>query len=1683
MSSPRAPFRLPLALAVSALAAATLSFAQAIPLARADVDRDCTVTRSDATLVQASLNRRAGMPGFNPAADVNGDGVVNNIDLTFVARNVGASVCAPANRPPAFTSQPVTTVTRLERYVYAAAAADADRDPLVFSLPTAPPGMTIDPSSGRITWTPPATGTFDIVVRVDDGKGGSATQPFSLVASAPPNRPPLLRPIGTQQIPAGVPFGTVLSADDPDVGDSLTFSLTSAPPGATLSPSPRLAWTPTASQTGVQTFAVTVTDAAGASDSGTFTLDVVARNEEPVLDAQPDATIVAEAAYSRLLSATDPDPGDTLTYTLVSGPSGLTVAGNGALTWTPTSAQLGSHLVKVSVADSGGLADAAAFTLTVDVPAPVRPPVAADDAYAVRRQATLRVDAPGVLANDSDPAGLPLSAQIVTPPSKGMATLSPDGALTYTPTPPAAGSTEPKLRYAVSYRDAGGILGSTYAQPLVADLDGDGEAEIVFLSLGAFADRRLIAVHGSTGAIAWATNVYQPLGTPPFMMSASFTQLAAADLDGDGHVEILAVDSDDETSRLRNRIIAFNYDGTLRWKSDDVIDGVNVLSTSGLLWPKVADLDGDGSPEIVALLIGKSPQTPPGVVGEDLVTVFDPDGHLRWTKRVPGTSSGAGDLTVADVDLDGVPEIVIGNAVLDNRANVKWNVKPGRSAAWFVAVGNLDDDPFGEIVFQDVSGNLYCYEHNGARKWGPVGQRTLSTSGTPTIADADGDGRAEILRPQDGVEIWDRNGNLSRVMSLPDTYRGNGGAATVFDLNGDGKPEVIYVGSQGPFDQPGTFTRGALYIFDGSTGSLLHSLPSSRNGSEETHGAIVADVDGDGTAEIVTGGWSEQPALLRVFGAATGRWAETRPIWNQMDYHVTNVERDGTIPAHEAVNWLTPGLNIYRGNVPLPEERTGDRDELTYVASNGSATSNLATVRLDILPPNTAPRILSLAPTAAATGVEYVYAVRASDPDVGESLAFSLPIAPAGMTIDGNTGLVRWTPTVSAGSPANVVVKVTDSQGESDAQQFQLTIGAAVLAPSVIGDDLPAAQATLTSAGLTLGAASASPSATMPAGQILSQEPAPGAAVPAGAAVAVVVSSGPAPAVVPNVVGRNSNEAIGTIGLFGFGVTIEWTFSSTIPTGRVAMQAPAPGTLQTGGSVAIQVSAGPGLTVRLARDLTSAGESIVFTTTAYDLSFVEQPAPALTYQITPAIVPSFGAMPTVSGNAILTSPDTRGAFTLTVTDPASGRSVGTGFAVTIPRTPGQPAMTDAFADFSDAIETFSALLREARADLVFGDTAPLRSLLDRMVRRWRQVDTLRLGFATPYALQEGFFPAPADAEAFGLRPTADDLVGLQIVRDSAADLRAWIAGLREPSTSIVTLRQLADRFNTRAARLSSVTFSEWGAIKTAPTLTVIVTELLPEFFTALADDLAAVVAHSSGGPGPSLLAEETVVVAIQEQLQEIAEGPIAKYRQDVMKQAAWSAAAVAAAHHFKTWNGVGGLDAIVAGASMSVHLFKSGWSFLEGNLDTDEPANNVVITLGPDNDSELLAAPDPGSVTETIKAGFSTVENAAGIFAVMSLIYAQMQADVPPTSEGFGLVANAFQVPSDGYKGCVFSSAPACGQLVFDEGFQSVYSYSSPEPFQQAGFTGIPAPIIFLVYDKTTGSLTVDLAEFLPTKE
>lgn len=118
------------------------------------------------------------------------------------------------------------------------------------------------------------------------------------------------------------------------------------------------------------------------------------------------------------------------------------------------------------------------------------------------------------------------------------------------------------------------------------------------------------------------------------------------------------------------------------------------------------------------------------------------------------------------------------------------------------------------------------------------------------------------------------------------------------------------------------------------------------------------------------------------------------------------------------------------------------------IVGDGSLDSVPDTVLIQaVLPPNGAPAIGSAPVAVAAVGEAYEYFVVASDPD-GDALTYSLATAPAGMSIDGAGGAIRWRP-ASEGRYA-VTVVVTDVRGATVAQSFEIVVSGGGLPPDPV---------------------------------------------------------------------------------------------------------------------------------------------------------------------------------------------------------------------------------------------------------------------------------------------------------------------------------------------------------------------------------------------------------------------------------------------------------------------------------------------------------------------------------------------------------------------------------------------------------------------------------------------------------
>ena len=446
----------------------------------------------------------------------------------------------------------------------------------------------------------------------------------------------------------------------------------------------------------------------------------------------------------------------------------------------------------------------------------------------------------------------------------------------------------------------------------------------------------LRAAHGDGSGLIWSVGAAE-LGLSAGGGVVHAGSVAVGDIDNDGEVEIVAGLYHD-TSRTGG-LVALEHDGTVKWKS-------MAANASGVLkpdmfrfWfggPSIADLEGDGQPEIV---IG--------------AMVFDNNGNMKWDgTEASGLTAPAGqginwpngDSTrttytgmlsvVADVDGDGNQEVVTGRTAYDTDGSVLWEA-PASLPDGFPAVADFTGDGKAEVV---VSANRTVRIHNGqtgAVIWGPVtimnfdGTGTGGRLGPPTVADFTGDGNLEIgvagssqyvalkVDLQNNTPTFDQ-AKLWAVRTEDKSSNMTG--SSVFDFEGDGKAEVVYNDEY------------HLYVFSGVDGTERFKEANTSYTALEY--PIIVDVDNDGAAEIVVStndfecgdrlpGCTPGFRGIRVYSDANNGWVATRKIWNQHSYHISNVEESGAIPRNEVPSWTTH--NTYRLNqlsTVLPQAAT-----------------------------------------------------------------------------------------------------------------------------------------------------------------------------------------------------------------------------------------------------------------------------------------------------------------------------------------------------------------------------------------------------------------------------------------------------------------------------------------------------------------------------------------------------------------------------------------------------------------------------------------------------------------------------------------------------------------------------------------------------------------------------------------
>lgn len=316
------------------------------------------------------------------------------------------------------------------------------------------------------------------------------------------------------------------------------------------------------------------------------------------------------------------------------------------------------------------------------------------------------------------------------------------------------------------------------------------------------------------------------------------------DLDHDGTLDVIGGDD--------RGVFVFDHTGALRpgWPYN--------FGTGGpMMQAAVGDLDGDGSPEI---LIGR---TYPGA----MLYAFNTAGQVKdgWPVNLPHTNFGNVTCPVlVDLDGDGHMDAGVASELGVSFFDADGRPLPGWPYVWPVpinnpqwsapAVGDMDGDGSLEVAVANANypnWGVHVIRADGTVQpgWPKVIEPVFSS---PALVDLDGDGRLEIIA-QEGdpgsrgrrLWIWRHDGTV--FPGWPRNIAADGMSSrcspAVADVDGDGTWEIVTATAD-----------GNLHVLR-SDGTYYPGYPRATGGVQPISSPAVIDVDGDGAEEMFLTYW------------------------------------------------------------------------------------------------------------------------------------------------------------------------------------------------------------------------------------------------------------------------------------------------------------------------------------------------------------------------------------------------------------------------------------------------------------------------------------------------------------------------------------------------------------------------------------------------------------------------------------------------------------------------------------------------------------------------------------------------------------------------------------------------------------------------------------------------------------
>jgi len=464
---------------------------------------------------------------------------------------------------------------------------------------------------------------------------------------------------------------------------------------------------------------------------------------------------------------------------------------------------------------------------------------------------------------------------------------------------------------------------SPLCTPLAADLDGDGLVEIL---ASGDTNGGIRIFDGKTGTKVGDINITLISNT------AGVNNYAVVDVDGDGKAEIFAVQSNanppkailyEMTSATGARPITY----AVKWSTNLPTEVYTNSSMYGQV-PFIADLDGDGKPEF---LTGRY--------------ILETDGSIVATLNFQGATVPSGsmymDVPIAvDLDRDSIPEVVVGTDVYKYNGTTKtatlWKRCPSYSASGLEGANMAADinlDGKVDLVFHDtrnsIQGTLVIWTPETNTVIGTINGLYQGWRCYPVVGDIDGvvtNGKKYpeiVYNGQQHMVAYTFNGStFSQKWDMATNETSGLATFTYFDFNNDGVIELVYRDEQ----------NLKIYNATGSAPQPLYSMPATSGTLIET--PIVADVTGDGSANIIVTGSGN----LYVFEGKESKWASCPSIWNQQMYSAQLINTDLTVISHVA----SPAWDEVDCNGAHPRYFNGGPMQVPYISEETYCPFDLA---------------------------------------------------------------------------------------------------------------------------------------------------------------------------------------------------------------------------------------------------------------------------------------------------------------------------------------------------------------------------------------------------------------------------------------------------------------------------------------------------------------------------------------------------------------------------------------------------------------------------------------------------------------------------------------------------------------------------------------------------------------------